>query len=429
MANREYLAYRCLAAILLPAALLRLFWKSRRYPDARARWRERLGYFHPLAPAEKYIWIHAVSVGESTAAEPLIDELLKNFPDRKILMTTTTATGAENVKRRFGGDVEHSFFPYDLRFCLQRFFNAVQPELIILIETELWPNFLMESQQRKIPVMLINGRLSEKAAGRYARLPRLIKQMLKQLSVVAAQSKDDAARFVSSGANPENVVTTGSLKFDREINHSVFERGEALRRELGVNRFVFMAGSTREGEEEILLDAFEMAKDKTSGLLMIIAPRHPERFNVVADLLTKRAIPFCRQQDNRIVDATIKVFLLDVMGELTSYYAASDVAYVGGSLMPYGGHNTLEPAGLGVPIVSGPHTYNFDEINNKLRQAGALTTVDDAATLSDSIVQLNRDSNLRDSMGQAGQDVFCSNRGALSKVLSLIERQLASTEH
>lgn len=425
MVNWEYLAYRCLIGALLPVALIRLYWKSRRYPDARARWRERLGYFRPRDQQANYIWVHAVSVGESNAAEPLIDALTRNFPDRKILMTTTTATGAENVLKRFGQTVEHAYFPYDLRNCLKRFFDAVQPELIILIETELWPNFLGESQERKIPVVLVNGRLSAKSAGGYKKVPRLIRQMLNQLTVIAAQSSDDAARFVSIGANPANVVSTGSLKFDREINHSVFERGEALRRELGANRFIFMAGSTREGEEEVLFDALTMLTKTIPDLLVIIAPRHPERFGSVADLLSKRAIKFCRHRDSRVVDNEVKVFLLDVMGELTSYYAASDVAFVGGSLLPFGGHNTLEPAGLGVPILVGPHTYNFAEINIKLTNAGALTTVTNAATLEDVITTLNSDSNLRDSMGRAGQAVFCNNRGALSEVVDIIAKQLA----
>ena len=387
-----------------------------------------MGYFQPQATAGNYILIHAVSVGESTAAEPLIAELLRCFPDRKILMTTTTATGAENVQKRFGNDVEHAFFPYDLKFCLKRFFDAARPELVILIETELWPNFLTECKERNTPVMLVNGRLSEKAARRYGRAPGLIKQMLGQLSMIAAQSEEDAARFVSSGADPAEVVSTGSLKFDREINHSVFERGEALRRELGVNRFVFMAGSSREGEEEVLLEALRMLQGDVPGLLMILAPRHPERFPVVADMLNKYAISFCRQQESRVVEKSTRVFLLDVMGELTNYYAASDVAYVGGSLLPFGGHNTLEPAGLGVPILSGPHTYNFSEINKKLSDAGALLTIEDAASLADAILKLSADSNLRDSMGQAGQEVFGNNRGALSKIVDIISEQLLGAE-
>ena len=428
MVNREYLAYRCLAVFLLPVALIRLIWKSRKYPDARARWRERLGYFHTQFSAQKYIWIHAVSVGESTAAEPLIDELSRHFPERKILLTTTTATGAENVKNRFGNEVEHAFFPYDLKFCLHRFFNAVRPEIVILIETELWPNFLSVAQRRSIPVVLVNGRLSEKAARRYGRAPSLIRQMLRQLSAIAAQSDDDAQRFISSGADPKQVSSTGSLKFDREINHSVFERGEALRRELGPNRFVFMAGSTREGEEELILETFKMLSDDIPDFLMIIAPRHPERFAIVAELLTKLSIPYCRQQDSRVVDAQTSVFLLDVMGELTNYYAASDVAYVGGSLLPHGGHNTLEPAGLGIPILTGPHTYNFAEINQKLGNAGALITVDDAVSLKDAILKLRGDSNLRDAMGQAGQDVYSSNRGALPRIVEIIAQEMPVAE-
>lgn len=369
-----------------------------------------------------------MSVGESNAAEPLIDKLMVKFPKWRILMTTTTATGAENVSKRYGDDVEHAYFPYDLKSCLARFFDTTQPKLVILIETELWPNFLSESAARKIPVLLINGRLSEKAAERYSRAPRLIKQMLHQISAIAAQSKDDAARFISLGAEPANVVSTGSLKFDREINHSIFERGEALRRELGMNRFILIAGSTREDEEEIMLDGLTSLTGKIPGLLVILAPRHPERFTAVAELLTRRGISFARYQQSRVVDEDVDVFLLDAMGELANYYAAADVAYVGGSLLPYGGHNTLEPAGLGVPIVVGPHTYNFKEINAKLADSGALITVMDAGELHEAILKLSADSNLRDAMGQSGLAVFLQNRGALSKVEKIIEEYLALAE-
>jgi 3-deoxy-D-manno-octulosonic-acid transferase len=428
LVNWEYLAYRCAVGALLPFALIRQYWKSRHYPNARGRWKERLGYFKAKHKHANYIWIHAVSVGESNAAEPLIDKLMVKFPKWRILMTTTTATGAENVSKRYGDDVEHAYFPYDLKSCLARFFDTTQPKLVILIETELWPNFLSESAARKIPVLLINGRLSEKAAERYSRAPRLIKQMLHQISAIAAQSKDDAARFISLGAEPANVVSTGSLKFDREINHSIFERGEALRRELGMNRFILIAGSTREDEEEIMLDGLTSLTGKIPGLLVILAPRHPERFTAVAELLTRRGISFARYQQSRVVDEDVDVFLLDAMGELANYYAAADVAYVGGSLLPYGGHNTLEPAGLGVPIVVGPHTYNFKEINAKLADSGALITVMDAGELHEAILKLSADSNLRDAMGQSGLAVFLQNRGALSKVEKIIEEYLALAE-
>ena len=414
--------------LLLPFALARFFWKNRNNQDALQRWRERLGLVKFEADGSRLIWIHAVSVGESNVAQPLIDRILANYPDTRVLVSTTTATGASTVQARHGTEVTHMYFPFDIKTCVASCFDRVRPKVIILIETELWPNFLAVAEERSVPVVLINARLSEKAAARYGRIPQLMGQMLRRLRLIAAQSTDDAGRFVALGADRENVFVTGSMKFDRELVPSTLERGEAIRRELGMSRFVLMAGSTRDGEETQLLEQLPVLLKQIPNFLLVIAPRHPERFDAVAEILDSQGISYQRYQHGRSVESTTSVFLLDVMGELPSYYAAADLAFVGGSLKPLGGQNTLEPAGLGVPILVGPHTYNFASVNSKLAEAGALLVAENAEHMTALTIELSSDSNRRDHMGLSGKRVFKENRGALKYVETLLDPYLVSTK-
>ena len=409
---------------VLPFALLRFWWKNRRNSDALGRWRERLGLIDLTNDGRDLIWIHAVSVGESNVAQPLIDKIVAVNPSSRILVTTTTATGANTVMSRYADEVTHRYFPFDLKCSVRSCFKKLKPRVVILIETELWPNFLAVADEFEIPVVLINGRLSERAANRYRRAPKLTAQMLNRLTLIAAQSVHDADRFKALGGRAENVVVTGSMKFDRELAPSVLERGEAIRRELGSSRFVFMAGSTRDGEEELLLAELPELVARIPKFLMVVAPRHPERFTVVEEMLARHRVPYQSYQQRQTVAASTQVYLLDVMGELTNYYAAADIAFVGGSLAPFGGQNTLEPAGLGVPILVGPHTYNFASVNSKLSAAGALHVVQNAAQLTALTIELSNDSNRRDQMGLSAKQVFRDNRGALKQVLSLLERYL-----
>ena len=414
--------------LLLPFALVRFCWKNRSNPEALRRWRERLGLLDFKNNAADLIWIHAVSVGESNVAQPLIDRLKSNYPGVEIVVSTTTATGARTVMSRHGTEVTHIYFPFDIKTCIAKCFDKLAPQAIILIETELWPNFLAVAEERAVPVALINARLSEKAARRYRKFPQLMEQMLRRLDLIAAQSPDDAGRFEALGADQEKVFVTGSMKFDRELVPSTRERGEAIRRELGTSRFVLMAGSTRDGEEALLLEQLPRLLERIPDFLLVIAPRHPERFDTVAELLDSQGISNQRYQDGRTVAAKTSVFLLDVMGELTNYYAAADIAFVGGSLKPLGGQNTLEPAGLGVPILVGPHTYNFASVNGKLADAGALLVAEDPEQLTKLAIELSLDSNQRDRMGLSGKRVFKENRGALNQVEALLAPLLASVK-
>jgi 3-deoxy-D-manno-octulosonic-acid transferase len=407
--------------LLAPLVILRLAWRSLRAPDYRRRWPERFGTIEP-ALGERVIWIHAVSVGEVQAAEPVVQALLEQRPDYSILITTVTPTGSARVTALFGDEVAHVYAPYDLPGAVSRFFQRVRPQLAIVMETELWPNLFHACQQRAIPLLLINARLSERSEAGYRRVRGLAAQTLSAVNEIAAQSELDAGRFINIGADQGTVTVTGNLKFEQRVPPSLLERAEVLRRDWGVGRTVWVAGSTHEGEDELLLDAFRQLRERFSDCLLVLVPRHPERFESVAEL--------CRQKNyNTLLRSAAvpctpatEVYIGDSMGELPLFYAASDVAFVGGSLVPHGGHNMLEPAALGVPVVTGPHVFNFVEICELLQQAGACVKVEDVGGLSDTLSLWLEDANQRHRVGQRGRDTVEKNRGALQSVMAMIDR-------
>ncbi len=413
--------YTLLLYLLAPLVILRLAWRSLRAPDYRRRWLERFGTIEP-ALGERVIWIHAVSVGEVQAAEPVVQALLEQRPDYSILITTVTPTGSARVTALFGDEVAHVYAPYDLPGAVSRFFQRVRPQLAIVMETELWPNLFHACQQRAIPLLLINARLSERSEAGYRRVRGLAAQTLSAVNEIAAQSELDAGRFINIGADQGTVTVTGNLKFEQRVPPSLLERAEVLRRDWGVGRTVWVAGSTHEGEDELLLDAFRQLRERFSDCLLVLVPRHPERFESVAEL--------CRQKNyNTLLRSAAvpctpatEVYIGDSMGELPLFYAASDVAFVGGSLVPHGGHNMLEPAALGVPVVTGPHVFNFVEICELLQQAGACVKVEDVGGLSDTLSLWLEDANQRHRVGQRGRDTVEKNRGALQSVMAMIDR-------
>jgi len=415
--------YTLLLYLLAPLVILRLAWRSLRAPDYRRRWPERFGTIEP-ALGERVIWIHAVSVGEVQAAEPVVQALLEQRPDYSILITTVTPTGSARVTALFGDEVAHVYAPYDLPGAVSRFFQRVRPQLAIVMETELWPNLFHACQQRAIPLLLINARLSERSEAGYRRVRGLAAQTLSAVNEIAAQSELDAGRFINIGADQGTVTVTGNLKFEQRVPPSLLERAEVLRRDWGVGRTVWVAGSTHEGEDELLLDAFRQLRERFSDCLLVLVPRHPERFESVAEL--------CRQKNyNTLLRSAAvpctpatEVYIGDSMGELPLFYAASDVAFVGGSLVPHGGHNMLEPAALGVPVVTGPHVFNFVEICELLQQAGACVKVEDVGGLSDTLSLWLEDANQRHRVGQRGRDTVEKNRGALQSVMAMIDRYL-----
>ncbi|MGR8918715.1 MAG: lipid IV(A) 3-deoxy-D-manno-octulosonic acid transferase [Gammaproteobacteria bacterium] len=400
--------------------LLRVLWRSRHDPRHRQRMGERLGLFGAPAPAPGAIWGHAVSVGESMAAVPLVSELRARFPQLPVVVTTTTLTGADMVARRLGSGVTHRYFPYDLPFIVRRFLDHVAPRMLIVLETELWPHVIEQSRRRGIPVALVNARLSQRSLDNYRRVRPLSAWLVGMLDCVVAQSGADAARFRQLGVSEDRTSVSGSLKFDIDLPPSLLEQGEALRRALGASRPVLMLGSTREGEEAILLPALRALRQRYADLLVVIAPRHPERFREVRELFRDAGFAVASHSAGETCGPDTTVYLLDTMGDMVRFYAAADIAFVGGSLLPYGGHNVLEPAALATPVLSGPHTFNFAEISELLEAAGALEIVDGADGLVRQASRWLDDSNERDRVGRLGQALVARHGGATARTLERI---------
>lgn len=405
--------------LLLPFAFLHLLWRARRQPEYLHHWGERLGGT-PRLEGRPVIWVHAVSVGETRAAAPLIEALHARHPDHTLLLTHTTPTGRQTGAALFGGRVVQAYLPYDLPWCVRRFLDRTRPRLGVILETEVWPNLLAACERREVPVYLINARLSERSARGYARLGAFTRATLARFRAIAAQTAADATRLDQLGAKA--VIVTGNLKFDVPPPADTQRRAAELRAAYG-SRFVFLAASTREGEEALLLDA--LACLDLPELLLVIVPRHPQRFEAVARLVEARGLKLIRRSEGRAMAPGVSVFLGDSMGEMAAYYAAADVAYVGGSLLPFGGQNLIEAAAAGVPILIGPHTWNFAEAADAAVACGAALRVKDAAQLAAKLRVLHADAALRQRMGAAGLAFARKHQGATERVLALLARALS----
>ncbi len=348
--------YGLLWIVATPLVLVRLAWRSRRQPGYVENLGERFGFYcgEPRGP---YVWVHAVSVGETRAAAPLVEALRARYPGHRILVTHMTPTGMAAGREIFGDAVERAWLPYDMGFAVRRFLRHYRPAAGILLETEIWPRLIAEAKRAGIPVVLVNARLSERSARRYARVPSLARWALGNLAGVAAQTRDDAARLASLGAREPAVL--GNVKFDLTVPEAMMERGREFRSRLG-DRTVWVAASTREGEEALILDAFA-AGSVAPEVLLVIVPRHPQRFDEVARLAETRGLALARRSAEGKVESDVRVWLGDSMGEMLAYYAAADLAVVGGSFLRFGGQNLIEACALGRPVIVGPHTYNFDE--------------------------------------------------------------------
>ncbi len=380
---------------------------------------ERLGVGYPRL--ERCIWIHAVSVGEVVAAVPLIRALGKRFPDRPLLVTTVTPTGAARVASVFGDEVHHTYIPFEAPHVVNRFFSATNPEIALVLETEIWPNLYRGCGVRDIPLVLVSARISPRSVRSYRRLLPLFRETLSHGIIIAAQSEADAERFLSLGAAPERTRVTGNIKFDVELAPDLPLRGRELRAELFGDRPVWIAASTHEGEEEIVLAAQQGLLKKHPDLLLVLVPRHPQRFSTVRDMIAKRGMSVVSRTDDEACSASTQVFLGDTMGELTLFYAASDVAFVAGSLVPVGGHNLLEPAALGLPLLSGPHVFNAQEIADMFVDKGACTLVQDSAELAAAVDDLLSEPEAASRLGNAGRDILERNRGSLARLMAMIE--------
>lgn len=409
---------------LVPFILLRLLWRSWSAPAYAQRWAERFGFFSPLAANKKVVWLHTVSVGEFLAALPMIRKLLADNA-LQLVITTTTPTGSERVRATLGDSVFHVYAPYDLPGVLARFFRRVKPSLYLVMETELWPNTLAACAKRNIPGILINGRLSEKSARGYARLGALTKPMLQNLSCAAIQNPLDAARFVALGLSDDKVKVTGNIKFDLSLTDDLRVQAAKLKNLLSNNgqRLVMIAASTHQGEDEFILDAFAQVRasssDAARSAVLVLVPRHPERFERVGHLCVNRGFSVAQRSEHSW-NNTNDILLGNTMGELMLMFGASDIAFLGGSLVPNGGHNFIEPAAWGLPLLSGEHLFNFAEVARLLTDAGALITVNSTQTLAEAFLRLLEDQSLRMKVGAAALQVALENRGALDKTLVVI---------
>jgi 3-deoxy-D-manno-octulosonic-acid transferase len=406
-----------------PFIVLRLLFRGVRYRDYHRRWRERFGF--SLAPAVRgSLWVHAVSVGEVNAAEPLIKALRGSYPNAPLVVTTVTPTGSERVRQLFGDSVVHVYLPYDLPFAVSRFLKRVRPRLAIIVETEIWPNLYFACGKRGIPMMIVNARLSERSLRGYRPLDGIVRQALRSVRVIAAQSRTDAARYRLLGADPSTILVSGNMKFDMPVPFDAVNAGAHLREQWGRLRPVWIAGSTHEGEELAVLEAHLDVLKRLPDALLLIAPRHPERFKLVENSVRSLGFTLATRGVERVPSAAHQVFVIDSMGELMPFYAASDLAFVGGSLVPIGGHNVLEPAALSRPVLVGPHTFNFEEITLTLINEGAAERISDKGELGSETVRLLLDNIRRQRMGERARHVFDSERGAVERVMRLIDQQL-----
>ncbi len=398
-------------------------FRNREYWD---RFGERFGFSARRMPDET-IWVHAVSVGEVQAAAGLVKNLMQRYPGTPVVMTTVTPTGAGRVKAIFGDSVVHLYAPYDLPGSVRRFFDRVRPKLAVIIETELWPNLYHECGKRSVPLVLASARVSHLSVAKYRRFIGLFREALSHGIVIAAQSESDAERFRSLGANPARTHVTGNIKFDIQPPEDLAARGAALRAEHAPDRPVWVAGSTHEGEEEQVLLALQLVQKEYPDTLLMLVPRHPERFNTVATFLSERGVNFVTRSSGQRCTLATKVFLVDTLGELMIMYAAADIAFVGGSLVPIGGHNLLEPAALGKPILTGPHTFNAEDIAPMFVDQHAAVRVSDAQDLAFKLAEWIGDPAAARLIGDRGQQLLRTNRGALDRLLKLIDPLLSGT--
>jgi 3-deoxy-D-manno-octulosonic-acid transferase len=417
--------YSLILTLLIPVYFLRIYWRGFKAPAYRERWLERLGIL--ASPIDQsVIWLHAVSVGEVQAVAQLIGRLLDRYPDMPLLITTTTPTGAERVKALFGSDVTHLYAPIDLPWIVRRFLSAFQPRLLILVETEIWPNLIYHAKQEGVPTLLANARLSIRSAQGYHRVAGLTREALRNLSMIAPHAEADAERFHTLGARPERIEVTGSIKFDVHLPGSLLERVDVLRREWGGQRPVWIAASTHEGEDELILQAHGIVRQAFGDALLVLVPRHPERFERVGQLVEEAGFSLLRRTQQQPCEEDTAVFLGDTMGELTLFLGASDVAFIGGSLVPHGGHNILEATAQGVAVLFGPHMFNFNEISELYLQHQAAVQIDSVEALAEQVIKWLSDASERSRVGEAGRELVEQNRGALDRLTRLVDRLLVS---
>ena len=412
-------------ALQLPVAV---YWLVRGLINSsyRDRFGQRFGIGYPWIG--RCIWIHAVSVGEVQAAVPLVRAIEKRFPDIEMLITTVTPTGAARVRSAFGDTVKHCYIPLEMPIAVDRFYESVNPELALIMETEIWPNLYRGCGVRDIPLVLVSARISPKSVDSYHKFLPLFRDTLSHGIIIAAQSEADGERFRALGASPVRTWVTGNIKFDIELPADLADRGREFRRGTFGERPVWVAASTHDQEEQQVLQAHRILQRRFPDVLLVLVPRHPDRFAAVREAIEKEGFACVARTDGSACEPSTDVFLGDTMGEVPLFYAASDAAFVGGSLVPIGGHNLLEPAALGLPVVIGPYVYNAQEIADMFVELGACRMIDDAAGLADAIGELLADPERAASVGRKGLRIVQQNRGALDRLLGLLDPLIGDTE-
>lgn len=415
--------YSAVFYLILPLVLSRLAWRSIKAPDYRKRSWERLGRYRKT-PSHSVIWFHAVSVGEAETVFPLVKRMQRLFPAKKILVTTTTPTGSARVQSVLADTVEHVYLPYDIPGAVGRFLTQFKPEMAVIMETEIWPNLFARCAENNIPLFIINARLSANSARGYLKLPFLVHPTLACVSMIAAQSEEDVSRFVQIGADQSKVNAVGNLKFDIDMPPDIIEQGRRLKAGLFNDRFVWIIASTHKLEEDIFVKIYHDIKADIPELLLLIVPRHPERFAEVDKLCRQARLNIVTRSSGQACLNTTDVFLLDKMGELKLFYAAADLAFVGGSMVPVGGHNVLEPAALGVPIMFGPHMDNFKDIERKVLECGAAIQCHNHDEIVSTVRSLSADFDRRQELALRGRQFIEQNRGALDRVTQILSDAL-----
>ncbi len=421
----EYLTrqlYTITFHLALPAILFRLYWRGFKAPEYRRRWFERLS-FYAGQPNHGVVWIHAVSVGEAEAVFPLIRMMQSRRPEAPFLVTTTTPTGSARVTAVLGDQTEHVYLPYDLPIVVNRFLEHFRPELAVIMEKEVWPNLFAACFDRQIPLFVINARLSERSADAYKKIPALIEPALRCVSLIATQTEEDRERFIEIGALAERVRTIGNIKFDVDIDKSLIEAGLSLKRELFSGRFVWILASTHHDEEAQLIPVYRQLKRQIPGLLLMIAPRHPERFQVVQRLCQEQGLVVAMRSTQDSVSSGTDVYIADSMGELKLLYAAADVAFVGGSLVPVGGHNILEPAAIGVPILYGSQMFNFKEIAERILRAQAAVQCHSPDDIVQAVLNCYENIEFRNALTENAKAFIAQNQGTTERIADLLCRQ------
>ena len=415
-------AYSLFLYIISPAIFVHLWLRGQRASAYRKRWAERLGIYGKDLQA-KTVVIHCASVGEIIAASPLIKQLMADYPQQKITITCNTPTGSEQIVKIFGDAVQHIYLPLDFHGSVKRFLNKLKPAAVIILETELWPNLMMQTKGRNIPLLVLNARLSEKSVKGYQLITPLSCELMRSITMLAGHNQSDVDRFKSLGLKDSQATVVGSIKFDIELSRQVKESAEQLKQSLNNYNFIWVAGSTHPGEHEQVIAAHKQLCKLKEKSLLIIAPRHPEQFDKVADILRDEKIAFGQWSDKDLVDQS--VLLANSMGEMLTFFGAAQCAFIGGSLIDRGGHNPLEAAAMGIPVITGPSYYNFKHIFPQLIAKNACTEVHDSSTLSEQLANYASSPEQAKLNGKEGLEIVQSNCGAIEKTLNILAPYIA----